>query len=235
MSRLETITRGKRVRPPRILVYGMEGIGKSTFAANFPAPVFIPTEDGLDNIDVASFPLVTSIEEVFEDLDALVLEENDFQTIVIDSLDWLERLIWNKVATDNKVDNIEKIGYGKGYTMALSHWQSVIDRLEVLHGKGRAILLLAHAVAEDYTDPEVSNLKRFTPRLNKLARSLFMEYVDVTLLATRRLGAARGDSERIVRTEAAPQQVAKSRYPIPDVLPLDAAAVLTAIRNSQNS
>ena len=230
---LETITRGKTFGAPRILLYGMEGIGKSTFAANFPDPVFVQTEDGLGNIDCAKFPLAQSAEEAFKQLDAL-RSPNEFQTVVVDSLDWLERLIWDQVAKDAKVDSIEKIGYGKGYVIALTYWRKILDVLSALHAQNKIVLLLAHAVAEDYTDPEVANLKRFTPRLHKTARSLIAEYVDVILLATRQYGAAKGDANnpRIVRTEASPYQVAKSRYAIPAELPLDANAVLDAIRNS---
>ena len=230
---LETITRGKTFGAPRILLYGMEGIGKSTFAANFPDPVFVQTEDGLGNIDCAKFPLAQSAEEAFKQLDAL-RSPNEFQTVVVDSLDWLERLIWDQVAKDAKVDSIEKIGYGKGYVIALTYWRKILDVLSALHAQNKIVLLLAHAVAEDYTDPEVANLKRFTPRLHKTARSLIAEYVDVILLATRQYGAAKGDANnpRIVRTEASPFQVAKSRYDVPAELPLDANAVLDAIRNS---
>lgn len=231
---LETITRGKTFGAPRILLYGMEGIGKSTFAANFPDPVFVQTEDGLGNIDCAKFPLAQSAEDAFKQLDAL-RSPNEFQTVVVDSLDWLERLIWDQVAKDAKVDSIEKIGYGKGYVIALTYWRKILDVLSALHAQNKIVLLLAHAVAEDYTDPEVANLKRFTPRLHKTARSLIAEYVDVILLATRQYGAAKGDANnnpRIVRTEASPFQVAKSRYDIPAELPLDANAVLDAIRNS---
>ena len=230
---LETITRGKTFGAPRILLYGMEGIGKSTSAANFPDPVFVQTEDGLGNIDCAKFPLAQSAEEAFKQLDAL-RSPNEFQTVVVDSLDWLERLIWDQVAKDAKVDSIEKIGYGKGYVIALTYWRKILDVLSALHAQNKIVLLLAHAVAEDYTDPEVANLKRFTPRLHKTARSLIAEYVDVILLATRQYGAAKGDANnpRIVRTEASPFQVAKSRYDVPAELPLDANAVLDAIRNS---
>lgn len=230
---LETITRGKTFGAPRILLYGMEGIGKSTFAANFPDPVFVQTEDGLGNIDCAKFPLAQSAEDAFKQLDAL-RSPNEFQTVVVDSLDWLERLIWDQVAKDAKVDSIEKIGYGKGYVIALTYWRKILDVLSALHAQNKIVLLLAHAVAEDYTDPEVANLKRFTPRLHKTARSLIAEYVDVILLATRQYGAAKGDANnpRIVRTEASPFQVAKSRYDVPAELPLDANAVLDAIRNS---
>lgn len=229
---LETITRGKTFGAPRILLYGMEGIGKSTFAANFPDPVFVQTEDGLGNIDCAKFPLAQSAEDAFKQLDAL--RRSEFQTVVVDSLDWLERLIWDQVAKDAKVDSIEKIGYGKGYVIALTYWRKILDVLTALHAQNKIVLLLAHAVAEDYTDPEVANLKRFTPRLHKTARSLIAEYVDVILLATRQYGAAKGDANnpRIVRTEASPFQVAKSRYDVPAELPLDANAVLDAIRNS---
>lgn len=236
-SILSSITRGRTLDAPRIILYGMEGIGKSTFAANFPAPIFIQTEDGLGMIDCAKFPLAKSFDEVFQELVALETEPNEFKTIVIDSLDWLERLIWDKVAQDSKVNNIEQIGFGKGYTMALTFWRIVLDHLESLHKQGKIILLLAHAVAEDYSDPEVSSLKRFTPRLHKTARSLVAEYVDVILLATRAFGAAKGGDQnnpRIVRTEASPYQVAKSRFAIPAELPLDADAVLYSIKQAQN-
>ena len=235
-SILSTITRGRTLDAPRIILYGMEGIGKSTFAANFPAPIFIQTEDGLGMIDCSKFPLAKSFDEVFKILVALETEPNEFKTIVIDSLDWLERLIWDKVAQDSKVNNIEQIGFGKGYTMALTFWRIVLDHLESLHKQGKIILLLAHAVAEDYSDPEVNSLKRFTPRLHKTARSLRAEYVDVILLATRAFGAAKGDQNnpRIVRTEASPYQVAKSRFSIPAELPLDADAVLYSIKQAQN-
>lgn len=236
-SILSSITRGRTLDAPRIILYGMEGIGKSTFAANFPAPIFIQTEDGLGMIDCAKFPLAKSFDEVFQELVALETEPNEFKTIVIDSLDWLERLIWDKVAQDSKVNNIEQIGFGKGYTMALTFWRIALDHLESLHKQGKIILLLAHAVAEDYSDPEVSSLKRFTPRLHKTARSLVAEYVDVILLATRAFGAAKGGDQnnpRIVRTEASPYQVAKSRFAIPAELPLDADAVLYSIKQAQN-
>lgn len=233
-SLLKSITRGRAPAPPRIVLYGMEGIGKSTFAANFPNPIFVQTEDGLGQIDCARFPLSKRADDAWNYLFALATESNDYQTVVVDSLDWLERLIWDAVCLENKVDSIEKIGYGKGYVMALTHWRKFIDVFSELHRQGKIVLLLAHAVAEDYADPEVNGLKRFTPRLHKTARSLFAEYADLVLLATRQFGAANGEQNnpRIVRTEATPFQVAKSRYAIPAELPLDANAVLTAIKQA---
>lgn len=233
---LETITRGRTNEPPRILCYGMEGIGKSTFGAGFPNPVFIQTEDGLGNIDCAKFPLCERYEDAIRQLAALKDEKHDFKTVVVDSVDWLERLIWDRVCREQKVDSIEAIGYGRGYAFALTYWREFIGALEALRkSKKTLVLLLAHAVAEDYVDPEVTaGFKRFTPRLHKTAKSLVSEYVDAILLATRKFGAATGgaNNPRIVRVEPSPIQVAKSRYSIPAELPLDASAVLSAIQQS---
>ena len=92
MSLLQQIHSGQRYTPPRVLVYGTEGIGKSTFAANAPKPIFIPTEDGLDQIECDSFPLAENLSAVTDALAALINEKHDYQSVVIDSLDWLERL-----------------------------------------------------------------------------------------------------------------------------------------------
>src|SRR5262249_38388869 len=97
MSAFARIQRGRVHKPPRLMVYGTEGIGKSTFAAGAPQPVFIQTEDGLDQIDCAHFPLATSYEDVVAALSELRTEAHDYESVVIDSLDWLERLLWDKV------------------------------------------------------------------------------------------------------------------------------------------
>lgn len=235
MSLLSQISRGRTYAPPRILLYGIEGIGKSTFASNFPAPVFVQTEDGLGELDCAKFPLCKTAGAALDQLTALASQPNDYKTVVVDSLDWLERLIWDGVCLDNRVKAIDNIPYGKGYGIALAHWREVLDVLSALRDQGKLILLLAHAAPEEYSDPEVSNLVRYVPRLHKLARSLVKEYVDLVLLATRLHGAAKGESEgnpRVVRSSPTPFQDAKTRYAIPNVLPLDAAAVLDAIRQS---
>ena len=234
-SLLETIQTGRKIAPPRIVVYGMEGIGKSTLGANFPSPIFIQTEDGLSEIGPSRFPLARKLSDVEAQLETLCIESHDFSTVVVDSLDWLERLIWDVVCEGAKVSNIEKIGYARGYTYALEHWRKILNQLTRLHDRGMIVLLLAHALSEDYSDPEIAAMKRFTPRLHKTARSLIAEYVDAVFLATRKYGAAKGDmgNPRILRTEPSPYQVAKSRYSIPGELPLDANAVLSAIKSAQ--
>ena len=112
MGMLENIQTGRENKPPRIMVYGQEGVGKSTFGASAPAPVFIQTEDGLGEIDTCKFPLAQNIGDVIAELTALRDEEHNFRTVIIDSLDWLERLIFDEVCKEFGVCSIEKADGG---------------------------------------------------------------------------------------------------------------------------
>ena len=108
---MNQISKGRKARPRRVMLYGTHGIGKSTFGAMAEKPIFVPTEDGLADIDCESFPLARSLGEVMAALESLYSGDHDYRTVVIDSLDWLERLIWAEVCADENVENIEKIGY----------------------------------------------------------------------------------------------------------------------------
>jgi len=157
MSLLESIHSGRRHSPPRLMIYGTEGIGKSTTAAGAPKPIFIPTEDGLDQIDCDSFPLARGYDEVVRALSALYSEQHQYQSVVVDSLDWLERLIWDEVCREYGVKSIEKAdgGYAKGYTHALTQWREVLGGLDALRNeRGMAVILLAHTKVEKFEDPE---------------------------------------------------------------------------------
>ena len=249
MSRLSTIHRGFRLMPPRLVIYGTEGIGKSTTAAQAPKPVFIPTEDGLSQIDCASFPLARSYREVIDALAALYQEEHDYQTVVLDSLDWLERLIWDEVCRQHDVKSIEKAdgGYAKGYTHALTQWREVLSGLDGLRNDRRmAVILLAHAKVEKFEDPESSAYDRYSPRLHKHAAALVTEWCDAVLFATRKFRTESEDAgfnrtrsiavalgtdggERVLKCVGGPSCVAKNRYSLPVELPLSWAAVESAI------
>ncbi len=115
---LKSISSTQRQRALFALTYGTSGVGKTTFAANMPSPVFIQTEDGAGNLTLQAFPIAKSYDDVMSAITALC-EKHEYQTVVIDSLDHLEPLIWKKVCEDNNVKSIEQLTYGKGYTMAL--------------------------------------------------------------------------------------------------------------------
>ena len=249
MSLLEQIHSGPRHAAPRLLIYGTEGIGKSTAASHAPKPIFISTEDGLGQIDCDSFPLARSFEEVMAALSALYSEAHDYQTVAIDSLDWLERLIWDAVCREFGVKSIEKVdgGYAKGYTHALTPWREVVDGLDALRReRGMAVILIAHTKVEKFEDPESAAYDRYSPRLHKHASALLTEWCDAVLFATRKfrtesedagfnrtrsiavaLGAEGG--ERILRTVGGPSCIAKNRYSLPAELPLSWQALMAAM------
>ncbi|MCB9850830.1 MAG: ATP-binding protein, partial [Phycisphaerales bacterium] len=157
MSPLNQVHTGRRATPPRFVIYGSEGVGKSTVAAQAPRPIFVPTEDGLDQIDCSSFPLAQTFTEVEAALRALLTEAHEYQSVVIDSLDWLERLIWDELCRQFAVTSIEKVdgGYAKGYTHALGHWRRILDLLNALRTqRSMCVILLAHAKVERFEDPE---------------------------------------------------------------------------------
>lgn len=248
MGMLETIQSGRENRPPRIMIYGSEGVGKSTFGASAPSPIFIQTEDGLGELDCNKFPLAHSLAEVLAQLTALRDEQHDFQTVVIDSADWLERLIFDEVCREYGVRNIEKAdgGYGKGYTHALTHWRKVVNLLQELRDKrGMMVILVAHAKVERFEDPENAAYDRYTPRLHKHAASLIAEWVDAVLFANKKFRVTKdsGDraiaapigadgGERIIRTVGSPACIAKNRYGLPGEIPLSWTAFINAYQKT---
>lgn len=241
--------------PPRVLLYGTEGIGKSSFASQAPKPIFIQTEDGLDEIDTEKFPLATSYEQVVTALDDLRNGQHDYETVVIDSLDWLERLMFDRLCAEHSVTSIEQVagGYSKGYTLALNFWREIVAYLNALRSqRGMVVLLIAHSKVERFEDPESSPYDRYSPRLHKHAAALVSEWCDAVLFATRRIRTQSEDAgfnrkrttahaigkaggERILRCIGGPSCVAKNRYGIVDELPLSWGAFMQALSNHQTT
>jgi hypothetical protein len=252
MTMLSRIERGRTPKPPRLLVYGTEGIGKSTFAAAAPRPIFVQTEDGLDEIDCAKFPLANNYDEVLSALAELRAEQHDYETVIIGSLDWLERMIWDRVCQETGAKSIEKAdgGYARGYIHAQTYWRAVVDHLNALrNGRSMATILIAHAKVEKFDDPESSPYDRYSPRLHKHAAALIGEWCDAVFFASRKIRTETEDTgfnrkrtiahalgkdggERILRCIGGPSCVAKNRYGITEELPLSWAAFVNALSNN---
>jgi len=235
MKLLEQVQTGVRSAPRRVLLYGTHGIGKSSFAARAKKPIFIPTEDGLGEIDCSKLPLARSFEDVMNAIAELYSEKHDYACAVVDSLDWLEQLIWADVCKKRMVESIEDIGYAKGYTFALTQWREFLEGLTALRDeRGMTVILVAHAKIERFDNPETESYDRYSPRLHKLAAAVVQEWCDEVLFATykvytkvtdegfnRKKAKGMGTGERIVRTTERPAHVAKNRLGLPDELPLD--------------
>lgn len=241
---LSEITTGVTVKPPRIIVYGVEGVGKSSFAASFPNPIFIQTEEGLDRINCSKFPLSRNIEDVKNQLQSLINESHAYKTVVIDSLDWLEPMVWEKTCRRFSVDNIEKVmkGYGKGFIQALDEWNGLLNSLNILRERKMAIILIAHAKVERFEDPDSVGYDRYSPRLQKLATALLTEWADAVLFASYKMSieiaqtkagkeraiavperdplAPSSGAKRILRCNGGPAALAKNRFGLPDEIDL---------------
>lgn len=230
---LASIQKGEAHKPPRILIHGVEKIGKTTIAANAPAPIFIQTEDGADEIGIDRFPLAKSYEEVMEAMSSL-LGEHSYQTLVIDSLDWLEPLVWNHTCEANKWESIETPGYGKGYVEAMTYWQYFFDLLDQLREKGMTIIMISHSEITRFDDPNSDSYSRYELKLQKRVAGKLKEFCDLIGFANQRMVTMKedvgfnqkrnrgvGTGERILFTEARPSYVAGNRYSMPAELPLN--------------
>lgn len=240
---LASLSRSGSKRAPIVLVHGGPGIGKTTFCANAPGVAFIRAEDGLGNLEVDAFPLALTFEDVIEAMNALYQEESAVRWMCLDSLSALELLIWQKVARDEQKENIEAIGYGKGYVLALSYWQQLMDGVMALSAeRGIGSLLIAHSAVTRYENPELDAYDRVQIKLHKLAFGLMFERCDVIGYAapkvyvtkekkgmnqTRNRGVDSG--ERLLHVVETAAYVAKNRYSLPTPLPLDWTQFSTAL------
>jgi hypothetical protein len=240
---LASLERSSVLKPPRILIHGVHGVGKTTFAADAPNPVFIVTEDGLGTLQVDHFPLAKTFDEVMDALDALRIEEHPFETLVVDSVDWLEPLVWGRVCQDQKLKSIEDAGYGKGYVAALDHWRQYIEALNALRDeRSMAIMQIAHTDIKRFDSPESEPYDRYVIKLHAKASALLQEHSDVVLFANYRVSTVKSDvgfnkkvtralgsGERLLHTAERPAFLAKNRYGLPDQLPMSWDALVEAM------
>lgn len=233
MNLLSRVIRGKIDKPFLVLIHGAPGVGKSTFAADAPNAIFLGTEDGTSSLDVARLPEITSLKAARTALHALLTESHDFQTLVIDSLDWLEPMVFAEVCEEAGATSIEEAhgGWGKGYVAALAKWREVIELVSrVRNEKGMNVVLIAHSQVKKFDDlKENKTFDRWTLKLNEKASALWQEFVDTVLFATYQVATkkdeqnkvrAYSDGSRVMFTGWRPGFVAKNRYNLPQELAL---------------
>ncbi|WP_439549084.1 ATP-binding protein [Falsiroseomonas sp.] len=231
---LASLRRGGDARPPRLLTYGVAGVGKTLFATSAPRPVVVQTEDGLGTISAATFGVLRSFDAVMEALGSLYTEAHDFETLVVDSLDWLEPLVWQHTAQTHNQPDIESFGYGKGYLAALDTWRSFLDGVNALRDeRGMGVILIAHAEIKRFDSPETEPYDRYQPKLHRSASALVQEHVDAVLFANYRVSTLKSDvgfnkkvvrgvsgGDRLLHTAERPAFLAKNRFGLPETLPL---------------
>lgn len=224
------VVRGRQEVPDRVLIFGVEGVGKSSWGAAAPSPVFIPAEDGTAQLDVARLPKPETWQAVLDAVEQLRAAEHDFRTVVFDTLDALEPLLWAHICKRDSKANIEAYGYSKGYVAALDEWRVFLSALERLRRERQVgVVLIAHMVVKTFKNPEGEDFDRYELKLHPKAGGLVKEWCDSVLFAHWETFAdKKGESkakglstgERIVSTERTAAWDAKNRYGLPRSLPL---------------
>ena len=235
---LSSIRRNVEMQPPRIMLYGPHGLGKTTFGAGAPAPIIIQTEDGLGALDVPHFPLAESYQAVFDALAALDAD-HEYSTVVIDSLDWLDNLIWQDI---NKLHDEKALAYGKGAVIAADYWRTILDALNRLRARGMISILIAHCEIKRFDSPETDPYERYQPKLQARSSALVQEWCDAVFFANyktvikqaevgfnNKVSRGISNGERLIYTQERPAHLAKNRYNLPETLPLEWEAVQSAM------
>lgn len=225
------IEKGIQKRAIRLVAYGPEGIGKSTFASQFPEPLFIDTEGGTHRLDVARFPKPENWKELCDMVDAVIDDPSVCKTLIIDTIDRAEDLLANQLMAEYSVDTIDKVGggYGRGWTSLQERFQKdFLNRLDKVIAKGINVVLLAHALMRKFESPEDPPYDRWEMKLSKKVTPIVREWCDILLfinyevktVETNGKAKARGKAKRVMHANHSPTYDAKNRYDLPDTMQL---------------
>lgn len=238
------ITTGKIKTAQKVVIYGQEGVGKSTFASKFPNPVFIDTEGSTKQLDVARFDPPTSWEMLMQQVEYVKQKPSQFQTLVIDTADWAEKLCIGQVCGKAQKEGIEDFGWGKGYVYVQEEFGKLLNKLEEVIQKGVNVVITAHAQMKKVEQPdEMGSYDRWELKLTKQCSPLLKEWADILLFANyktlvvntgEKKYKGQGGQQRIMYTTHTAAWDAKNRHDLPDVLPFDYAQIEQIIVQSSN-
>lgn len=218
----------------KTVIYGPEGIGKSTLASQFPDPLFIDTEGSTKQLDVKRLKRPSSFNEMIQMID-WVKKEKNCATLIIDTADWAQNLVEEAVKQENNIDSIETLGYGKGYVYAREKMGHLLNKLTDLQEVGINVVLTAHAEIRTFEDPaEMGAYDRYelklTKRGNANVAALVKEWSDMLLFLTYDVISVKADEngksfkgqggKRVIHTDHKPAWDAKNRFGLKPTLPL---------------
>lgn len=231
MSILDQLHDASVTDPPRTVIVGWPGIGKTTLASRWQPPVVVAqTEYGTPvGVSFATLGQIKSYATLLDLIKALGEDQHDFNSFCLDTVDAAEPLIWDAVCKANNWPSIETPGYGRGFVEADKVWRDFLAALDWLRRtRSMNIVLLAHSNVETVNDPRVPSYSSYQLRLHRRARALVQDWADaIFFLSTdlhivsedqgfnRMRNRADGGATRWLHTEGRPAFVAKNRYGLP--------------------
>lgn len=236
------IISGKIIKPQKVVIYGPEGIGKSTFAAQFPKPLFIDTEGSTSHLEVDRLPRPTSWQMLRQYIKDLKGDTMGYHTLVIDTADWAERLCEEAICQSNGKVGIEDFGYGKGYTYVKEEFGRLLDSLSDLIDAGMNVVLTAHSIIRKFELPEETGAyDRYELKLGQKAGNqcaalakewadmvLFVNYKEVVITTKDNKKKVSG-GKRVMYTAHNPCWDAKNRHGLAEELPFDYQEIANCI------
>ena len=236
------ITRGIIKRPQKVVLYGPEGIGKSTFASHFPAPLFLDVEGSTAQLDVARIAPVDSWQQLVETVKDFTKDRDGFQTLVIDTADWAERLCIRYICERDRKPGIEDYGYGAGYMKLLEEFSRLLTLLNETVASGANVVLTAHAQIRKFEQPdEMGAYDRWELKLNKKTTAqtaaLVKEWADAVLFANYKTMVMTDErnkrkavgGQRVMYTQHRPTWDAKNRWGLPEEVPFEFSSIAAFI------
>lgn len=236
------VSSGPVAAPVKVVLYGVEGIGKSTFASKFPHAVFIDTEGSTKRLDVRRLPAPTSWTMLLDEVETVRTGGvPDCGTLIIDTADWAERLCINAVCTKYKVQGIEDFGYGKGYTYTKEEFAHLLDKLDGVAETGRNIVVTAHAIITSFDQPDAAgSYSRWAMKTSKQVAPLLREWCDMLLFANYKTIVEKAGTgpnaknkasgaKRVLYTTHNACWDAKNRFGLPEELPFEYEAIAACV------
>lgn len=229
------ITKGKIPSAVKIVLFGPEGIGKSTFASKFPNPLYIDTEGSTKQLDVARLPNPNTWNELLEEVKYVVNNPSVCQTLVIDTADWAEKMAIIQVCQTQKVESLMSIPYGNGYILLEQEFKNLLNLLDEVVAKGIHVVMTAHAFIRTFYEPDnIGQYDRYELKLQKKTSPLLKEWADMLLFANyktqiiidQKTGKSKGmGGNRVMYTTHTPSWDAKNRFDLAPELPFEYSAI----------
>jgi len=235
------ITTGKIKEPVRVVIYGTEKIGKTTFASKFKKPIFLDVEGGSKNIDVDRMDKPSSWAMLNSQVDYIGKNNGaGYKTLVIDSIDWAETLCARHVCELKGVVNLGDFGYGTGFIALEQEVGKFLDKLDRVKALGINVVLIGHSIIKKFELPEeAGSFDRYELKLEKKVAPLVKQWTDMLLFANYKTivveidGKKKGQgSSRVLHTQHSASFDAGNRYDLKPELPFDYASIAHCIPDS---